>query len=60
VLIGQLLDAVVVRIQPQAQHAKYEDAPLLHSRATRASVGLALSLHAIGYDFLQHGKDSLT
>ena len=60
VLICQFVNPVEVRIQAQSQHAQHQDAPLLHSRATRVGVGLALTLDSIRKDFLKDGEDSLT
>ena len=40
--IGQFLDAVVIRIQPLAQDTQDQDLPLLHARAPRLRVSLAL------------------
>ena len=59
VLICQLVDAVVVGVQAQSQYAEDKDSPLLHPRATRASIGLAAILYAGRNDFPQYRKDSL-
>ena len=59
VLIGKFVDPVEVRIQAQSQHSQHQDPPLLHPRATRVGVGLALTRCTIRHDFLQDGEDSL-
>ena len=59
VLVGQLVNAVVVGVEPEPQHAEHEDAPLLHARAAQAGIGLALASDPIRYDFPEDGEDSL-
>jgi hypothetical protein len=59
VLVGQLLDAVEVGVQPQTQHAQHEDALLLHAGSTRVGIGLALALDTLRQDFAQDRKDAL-
>jgi len=44
VLVGQFLDAVVVGVQAQAQHAQHQDSPLLHPRAAHSHIGPAFAL----------------
>jgi hypothetical protein len=61
VLIGQFLKPVEVGVQAQSYDPEHEDPPLLHSRSTRARIGLALaSPDTIGDDFAKNGEDPLT
>ena len=60
VLIGQFLNAVVVRIQAKAQHTEHENAPLLHSGASHAHIDLAFACCTVRKNFPQYGEDSPT
>ena len=42
VRVGQLMDAVVVGVEPQTQGPQHQDLPLLHAGAPGAGVGLAV------------------
>lgn len=59
VLVGQLLDAVVVGVQPQPQHPEHEDAPLCHAGAPGGRAGLAFRADPLGEHFPQDGKHAL-
>ena len=54
VLVGQLVQPVVVGIEPQAQHAQHQDLPLLHAWAPGARIGLAIASHRD--DFFEDGE----
>ena len=54
VLVGQLVHAVVVGVEPQAQHAQHQDLPLLHAWAPGERIGLAVAPHRD--DLLQNGE----
>ena len=54
VLVGQLVQPVVVGVEPQTQHAQHQDLPLLHAGAPRVRIGFAVAPHRD--DFLEDGK----
>jgi len=58
VLVGQLLDPVVVGIEPQSQHAQHQDGPLRHPGTTGIGVGFAA--FAFRQDLFEDGEDPLT
>ena len=42
VLVGELMDAVVVGVEPQTQDPQHQDLPLLHAGAPGVRIGLAM------------------
>ncbi len=59
VLIGQFLEPVVVGIEPQTDHAQYQDLPLLHARSPQGMARL-FPVDMTGNDILQYRKDLLS
>ena len=57
VLVGQLQNAIIVGIQPQAQRTEHQDLPLLH--AGPAGVGAGLAIRPLGEHFGEDGEDLL-
>jgi len=42
VMVGQLMDAVVIGVETQTQHAKHQNLPLLHPGTTKTVVRFAM------------------
>jgi hypothetical protein len=61
VLVGQLVNAVVVGIQPQAQHTQHQDLPLLHPGSPLVGIGLARDpfAHPLGEHLRENGEHPL-
>jgi len=45
VLVGQLVQPVVVGVEPQTQYAQHQDLPLLHAWTPSVRIGLAVASH---------------
>ena len=61
VLISQLVNAVVVRIEPQAQDTQHQDLPLLHPGSSLLGIRLAFGplAHPIGDHFSENREHPL-
>ena len=59
VLVGQVVEAVVVGVQAQPQHAQHQDVPLRHARPAGVRAGLARPVRLAGKDFCEDGKHAL-
>ena len=57
-LVGQFLDAVIIGVEPQAQHPQHQDLPLRHAGATGVDAdGLARRVQ--GDDLAEHREHRL-
>src|SRR5512137_319111 len=59
VLVGQVVDAVVIGIQAQPQHAQHQDVPLRHARPAGVRAGLARPVRLVGEDLFEDGEHAL-
>ena len=59
VLVGQLLDPVVIGIQPQPQGTQHQDRPLRHTGTASVGTGEAVAARPFGQHLGQDGKDPL-
>lgn len=57
--IGQLLDAIIVGVQPQAQRPEHPHLPLAHARAPRLAAHRPRAIGAHGQHFGEDLKDRL-
>jgi hypothetical protein len=54
VLVGQLVQPVVVGVEPQPQHTQHQNLPLLHAGAPGVRIGLAIT--PLRDDLFEDGK----
>ena len=58
-LIGQFVDAVVVGIEAQPQHAEHKDGPLRHTGPPDVRAGFARSTYPVGQPLVEEGENTL-
>ena len=54
--VGQVVEAVVIGVQAQPQHAQHQDVPLRHARPADVRAGLARPARLVGEDFFEDGE----
>jgi hypothetical protein len=60
VLVGQLLDTIVVGIEPQPQYAQHRDGPMRHTGATRIGIGFGVYAFAFRQVLFEDAEDPFT